>query len=279
MLSKSFLFRKQDIYIQIIRSNNLDLFLFLFYLEMVNSFYQLSFQSAVTPLMESIVSLHNHIFFFLLLVFVFVFWIFGNIIYYFYYLPTIDLEYRCSTVFLRYFNHNAYLEIIWTIIPSLILIVIAIPSFALLYSMDEPLQPTLTLKVVGHQWYWSYEYSNWLEENIPLVFDSYMLNEDELNFGEYRLLQVDNPVVLPVETQLRFIITAEDVIHSFAVPQLGVKLDAIPGRLNQQGVYLYRSGVFYGQCSELCGVNHGFMPIVIKGVTFPEFFDWYIVHL
>lgn len=309
----------------------------------------LGFQSSVTPIMEGIVDLHNHIFFFLILVFVFVFWIFGNILYHFWWRIAHprnggDLDDRVTLAHFRHLSHSTALEVVWTILPSFILVAIAVPSFALLYAMDEIMEPTLTLKVVGHQWYWNYQYSNCISQlhydpssypelmpqslwdrvwsnaahvasqsdlggdlevspsaiaakvfqsisspvslagradSLPSVqFDSYMLNEDELlSAGDYRLLEVDEPIVLPTNSHIRFLITADDVIHSFAVPQLGIKVDAVPGRLNQQGVFLKRRGVFYGQCSELCGVNHGFMPIVIKAVSMKEFVHWYLHKL
>ena len=153
--------------------------------------------------------------------------------------------------------------------------VLALPSFALLYSIDEIVDPSLTLKVIGHQWYWTYEYSDYANsDETSIVFDSYMIPEDDLEFGQLRLLEVDNRVVLPVQTHVRVIITAADVLHSWAVPSLGVKCDAVPGRLNQTSLFLKREGVFYGQCSELCGVNHGFMPIVVEGVSLDDYIAW-----
>ena len=170
---------------------------------------------------------------------------------------------------------NTNLEIVWTVTPSFILMVIAIPSFALLYSMDEIVDPSLTLKVIGHQWYWTYEYSDYsVNDEGSIVFDSYMIPEDDLELGQLRLLEVDNRVVLPVNTHIRIIITAADVLHSWAVPALGIKCDAVPGRLNQTSLFLKREGVFYGQCSEICGANHGFMPIVVEGVQLNDYLNW-----
>lgn len=174
--------------------------------------------------------------------------------------------------------HAPTLEIIWTVIPAFILILIAIPSFSLLYTMDEVIDPLLTVKIIGHQWYWSYEFVNpvdYLEavnqhENVDIApnvnFDSYMLPDDELIMGQLRLLEVDNRLKLPIEVNIRLLITSGDVLHSWAVPSLGVKLDACPGRMNQTTLFIKRPSVFYGQCSELCGVNHGFMPIVVEGI-------------
>jgi len=139
--------------------------------------------------------------------------------------------------------------------------------------------PALTLKVIGYQWYWSYQYSDYNGLDRPsLAFDSYMLDESELQTGDLRLLEVDNEVVLPINTHIRIMLTASDVLHSWAVPALGVKTDAVPGRLNQIPLFIKRAGVFYGQCSELCGVNHAFMPIVVKAVEPADYLDWVLSH-
>jgi len=155
-------------------------------------------------------------------------------------------------------------------------LLIAIPSFTLLYSLDELIDPTITLKVIGHQWYWSYEYSdyNTLQGGETLAFDSYLINIDDLTKGAFRLLEVDNRVILPINTHIRLLVTAADVLHSWAVPSFGIKVDACPGRLSQASLFLKREGVYYGQCSEICGVNHGFMPIVVKGVSVDTFIEW-----
>lgn len=169
-------------------------------------------------------------------------------------------------------THGVILEIVWTLLPVFVLIAIAIPSFALLYSIDEIIDPTLTIKVIGHQWYWSYEYTDY--ENEKLLFDSYMIPENDLQLGNLRLLEVDRKVWLPINTHIRVLITANDVLHSWAIPSFGVKMDAVPGRLNQVSLFIKREGLFYGQCSELCGVNHGFMPIVVKAVPISLFTTW-----
>lgn len=240
----------------------------------------LIFQDSATPIMEGIVNLHNYIFFFLIVVFVFTAYMLANTIYVYYR----DLSYPKSLthIFWRFevlrnlnVTHGTLLEIVWTIIPSLILVAIAIPSFALLYAMDEVIAPVLTLKVIGYQWYWAYQYSDYNNAaHGSLAFDSYMLDEGELKQGDLRLLEVDNEVVLPVNTHIRVMLTAADVLHSWAVPSFGVKTDAVPGRLNQIPLFIKREGVFYGQCSELCGVNHGFMPIVVKAVNVNDYFGW-----
>jgi cytochrome c oxidase subunit 2 len=257
--------------------------------------------------MEGLINLHHYIFFFLIIICSFVIFFIINVLIKDAIYPT-DLfvkiynfikennknsnEYKnfskenlFAVRFLNRFlkttkkTHDYLLEIIWTMIPSVILILIAIPSFSLLYAMDEVVSPSLTLKVIGHQWYWAYEYSDYylnniLEENEGLVFDSYMVPEDELELGDLRLLKVDNSVVLPINTHIRVIVTAGDVLHSWALPSLGVKIDAVPGRLNQTSMFIKRKGVFYGQCSEICGVNHGFMPIVIEALPLDEYISW-----
>lgn len=178
-------------------------------------------------------------------------------------------------------SHNTTIEVIWTAVPTAILLFIALPSFVLLYSMDEQFDPSLTLKVIGRQWYWSYEYTDSaqlfsaydevLTSNI--IFDSY-LDQDFDETSIFRLLKTDNDVYLPVQTYLRVLVTSTDVIHSWAVPSLGVKVDACPGRLNQISIYIERVGQFFGQCSELCGLNHAFMPISIVGVPAEIYVHW-----
>jgi cytochrome c oxidase subunit 2 len=285
---------------------------------------KLWFQPSVTPIMDGIVDLHNHIFGFLVFVLGVVVWIFGTTLYYFWWNLS-DASTRIYVLESRRILHDTVLETVWTLLPSFILIAIGIPSFALLYAMDEVVHPKLTVKVIGHQWYWSFEYSpesvflekakaekgKVMEEGLleslvglptnkelvelwndfhkefrfdlekeefePIQLDSYMKNEDELEEGEVRLLATTEPLVLPVRAPIRFLVTGADVIHSFAVPSLGVKVDAIPGRQNQTVVYIKHPGVYRGQCSEICGVNHGFMPVEIKAVEAPEFLSWYLV--
>lgn len=162
------------------------------------------------------------------------------------------------------------LEIIWTILPAIILLFVAFPSLRLLYLLDEVNQPGLTLKAVGHQWYWSYEYSDFLS----IEFDSYIVPSLDLKEGEFRLLETDNRTVVPMGSQVRMLVTAADVIHSWTIPALGVKADAIPGRLNQIRFVRSRPGVYYGQCSEICGANHRFIPITLERVDLPRFVSW-----
>ena len=240
----------------------------------------LGFQDSATPVMEGIIDLHNYIFMYLVLIFIFVLVIFVNILneyFYQYIYPYSSKNIKNRFVLFdgNMVTHGTLLELVWTIVPSIILVFIAIPSFVLIYAMDEVVQPTLTLKAIGHQWYWSYEYANISESNFKEIsMDSNMVFDDELNLGELRLLQVDKVFMLPIETHINVIVTSHDVLHSWAVPSLGIKIDAVPGRLNQVSLFLKREGVFYGQCSELCGVNHGFMPIMIKGLSFESWNNW-----
>lgn len=228
--------------------------------------WQIGFQDPATPIMQGIIDLHHDICFFLLVILVFVLWVLARTLYHFH-----ELRHPQPEKIL----HGSTIEIAWTVLPCLILVLIAVPSFALLYSMDEVVNPAVTIKAIGHQWYWSYEYSDYNEsDEQTLAFDSYMIPEDDLQVGQLRLLEVDNRVVLPVNTHIRVIITSADVLHSWAIPSLGVKCDAVPGRLNQTPLFLKREGVFYGQCSELCGANHGFMPIVVESVSLQDYVSW-----
>nr|YP_009157871.1 cytochrome c oxidase subunit II [Eurydema gebleri]AKE36779.1 cytochrome c oxidase subunit II [Eurydema gebleri] len=175
-----------------------------------------------------------------------------------------------STLINRYLLEGQTIELIWTMLPAITLIFIALPSLRLLYMIDEINNPSITLKVIGHQWYWSYEYSDFSDTE----FDSYMKPTNELNPEDFRLLDVDNRTVLPMNTQTRVVVTAADVLHSWAVPALGIKIDAVPGRLNQGTININRPGIMYGQCSEICGANHSFMPIVIESTTTENFLKW-----
>ncbi|KAL2341716.1 hypothetical protein Fmac_009656 [Flemingia macrophylla] len=229
--------------------------------------WQIGFQDAATPMMQGIIDLHHDIFFFLTNIAVFVSYIMARALWHF--------SHKRNPIPQR-IVHGTTIEIIWTIFPSIILMFVAIPSFALLYSMDEVVvDPSITIKAIGHQWYWSYEYSDYnSSDEQSLAFDSYMIPESDLELGQLRLLEVDNRVVVPAKTHLRFIITAADVLHSWAVPSLGVKCDAVPGRLNQISTFIQREGVYYGQCSEICGTNHAFMPIVVEAVSTNDYSSW-----
>lgn len=234
--------------------------------------WQIGSQDPATPTMEGMIFFHNYIMFFLILVGILVFFLLFKI-------ASDFTEDKMPTP--NKFTHSSLLEIVWTILPALVLLVIAIPSFTLLYSLDELVDPVLTLKVVGHQWYWSYEYSDYatLEGGDTLSYDSYMVPTSDLVHGALRLLEVDNRVVLPTNAHIRVLVTSADVIHSWAVPSFGIKVDAIPGRLTQASLFIKREGVFYGQCSEICGVNHAFMPIVVRSVSVDRFTNWIAAKL
>uniref|UniRef100_A0AAU7GGA5 Cytochrome c oxidase subunit 2 n=1 Tax=Garcinia humilis TaxID=2867533 RepID=A0AAU7GGA5_9ROSI len=222
--------------------------------------WQLGSQDGATPMMQGIIDLHHDIFFFLILILVFVLRILVRALWHFHYKKN-PIPQRIV--------HGTTIEILRTIFPSIIPMFIAIPSFALLYSMDEVVvDPAITIKAIGHQWYRTYEYSDYnSSDEQSLTFDSYTIPEDDLELGQSRLLEVDNRVVVPAKTHLRILVTSADVLHSWAVPSLGVKCDAVPGRLNQISISVQREGVYYGQCSEICGTNHAFMPIVIESVA------------
>nr|YP_008378732.1 cytochrome c oxidase subunit II [Appalachioria falcifera]AFR77029.1 cytochrome c oxidase subunit II [Appalachioria falcifera] len=214
----------------------------------------LLFQDSVSPLMEQLIFFHDHALLILLL-------ITSLVIYMIYMLMS-------NMMLNRFLLEGQEIEIIWTVFPAVVLIFIAFPSLRLLYLLDEVSSPGLTLSVLGHQWYWSYEYSDFGD----LEFDSYMSADDGV--GDFRLLDVDNRIVLPAGCMVRSLISSVDVIHSWAVPGLGVKLDAVPGRLNQSSFFIERVGLWFGQCSEICGANHSFMPIVIESVSGSGFMIW-----
>nr|YP_010042735.1 cytochrome c oxidase subunit II [Protoreaster nodosus]QPC56372.1 cytochrome c oxidase subunit II [Protoreaster nodosus] len=217
---------------------------------------QLGLQDASSPLMEELVYFHDYTLIILTLITILVFYGLASLLF--------------STNTNRFFLEGQGLETVWTIVPAIILIFIALPSLQLLYLMDEVNNPSLTIKAIGHQWYWSYEYADYRE----LEFDSYMIPTNDLPLGSPRLLEVDNRLVLPSNTPIRVLVSSADVLHSWAIPSLGIKMDAVPGRLNQVNFFISRCGLFYGQCSEICGANHSFMPIVIESINFPSFENW-----
>lgn len=218
--------------------------------------FQLGFQDATSPIMEELLHFHDH-------ALIIVFLISSLVLYLISVMLTTSLTHT-STI------DAQEVETIWTILPAIILIIIALPSLRILYIMDEINNPYLTVKTMGHQWYWSYEYTDYED----LTFDSYIIPTQDLKPGELRLLEVDNRVVLPIELTIRILISSEDVLHSWAVPSLGLKTDAIPGRLNQTTLLSTRPGLYYGQCSEICGSNHSFMPIVLEIVPLKYFEKW-----
>lgn len=229
--------------------------------------WQISFQDGRTPTIEGIIDLHDSIFFYLVVISILVAWMLGARI--------INFRRNKTQIAHKYHNHGTIIELVWTITPALVLIAIAFPRFKLLYMMDEVISPAMTIKVAGHQWYWRYEYSDFInEEGDSIEFDSYMVPDTDLELGQFRVLEVDNRVVVPVDTHVRFIVTGQDVIHDFAVPSLGLKIDAVPGRLNQTSVLIRREGVYYGQCREICGVYHAFMPIAVEAVSLEKYLTW-----
>jgi cytochrome c oxidase subunit 2 len=229
--------------------------------------WQLGLQDPATPSMEGMINFHNYIMIFLISIGCVVLWMLFQVM--------TDFDEEVHPIPEK-FTHSSTLEVIWTILPAFILVLIAIPSFGLLYSLDEVIDPTITLKIVGHQWYWSYEYSDYatLEGGETLNFDSYLIATSDLTIGSFRLLEVDNKAMLPVETHTRLLVTAADVLHCWSVPSFGIKIDACPGRLSQGSLFIKREGNYYGQCSEICGVNHGFMPIAVVGATTEQFVEW-----
>jgi cytochrome c oxidase subunit II len=225
------------------------------------------FQDSATPQMEGLVELHDNIMYYLVIILFSVGWVLLSVI--------INYEESKNPISHKYLNHGTLIELIWTITPAIILILIAFPSFKLLYLMDEVTDPAMSVLAEGHQWYWSYQYPDFLNsDNEFIEFDSYIVPESDLEKGNLRLLEVDNRVILPELTHVRFVITSGDVIHSFSCGALGIKSDAYPGRLNQASVFINREGVFYGQCSEICGILHSSMPIVIESVSIEKFLDW-----
>jgi cytochrome c oxidase subunit 2 len=235
--------------------------------------WQLGVQDPATPIIEGMLHFHNYLMIFLVTITLFIFWMLGQVVTYF--------RESVNNPVSQKFTHSSILEIVWTIVPAFILLLVAVPSFALLYSIEELIDPVATLKIVGHQWYWSYEYSDYatLEGGESLNFDSYMIATNDLTHGSFRLLEVDHRVVLPINTHIRLLVTASDVLHSWAIPSFGIKVDACPGRLSQVALFIKREGVYYGQCSEICGINHGFMPIVVKGVSADTFVSWIAAKL
>ena len=222
-------------------------------------------QDSATPNAEGRHELYDHIMFCLCL-------ILGLVSYILY---VIIKDYKDNRFAYKYVRHGQVIEIIWTIFPAVILLLIAFPSFILLYLCDEVLTPAMTIKVIGLQWYWKYEYSDFVDSiGETIEFESYVIPDDMLEPGALRLLDTDTSIVVPVDTHIRFVVTANDVIHSFTIPSLGMKIDATPGRLNQVSALIQRTGVYYGQCSELCGVNHGMMPIKLECVSIEDFIEW-----
>nr|QFP99292.1 cytochrome c oxidase subunit II [Myrmoplasta mira] len=222
----------------------------------MTSWGSISLQDAITPMMEQLIFFHDHTITILTMITMLVSYTMINLM--------------INSYINRFLLEGQMIEFIWTMLPAITLIFIALPSLHLLYLIDEINNPLLTLKTIGHQWYWSYEYSDF--NNIE--FDSYMKPTNELSSHEFRLLDVDNRIILPMNTQIRVLITAADVLHSWTLPSLGIKIDATPGRLNQGSMLINQPGLFFGQCSEICGANHSFMPIVVETVPTNMFIKW-----
>nr|YP_009927470.1 cytochrome c oxidase subunit II [Natula pravdini]QFG38972.1 cytochrome c oxidase subunit 2 [Natula pravdini] len=222
----------------------------------MSTWMNLNIQNSSSPLMEQLIFFHDHTLLILSMI-------------------TIMISYIMISLFWNKLNNQflfqgQLIEVIWTILPAITLIFIALPSLKLLYLLDDSYNPMMTFKTIGHQWYWSYEY---MDFKNTIEFDSYMINEyNSMNL--FRLLDVDNRTILPFNTQIRNLITSADVIHSWTIPTLGIKSDATPGRLNQILFLINRPGVFFGQCSEICGINHSFMPIVIESINLNSFINW-----
>nr|YP_009442061.1 cytochrome c oxidase subunit II [Japananus hyalinus]ARA90990.1 cytochrome c oxidase subunit II [Japananus hyalinus] len=213
-------------------------------------------QDPVSPIMEQLIMFHDHTMMILIMI-------------------TITVMYMLTSMMFTKMSNRMLLEgqmieLIWTLMPAMLLVIIALPSLKILYLLEEVNKPLITIKVIGHQWYWSYEYSDFKS----IEFDSYMKQTKSLKNDEYRLLEVDNRIMLPFNTKARILVTSEDVIHSWTIPSLGIKIDGTPGRINQGNILFMRPGLFYGQCSEICGANHSFMPISIESVSMNHFIKW-----
>lgn len=241
-----------------------------FYLSDASETWQLTIQDPASPALEGMIYFHNFLNFFLIVI--------GTSVCFFLVKIILFFNKQTNAISIK-FTHSNLLEVVWTIIPAFVLVLISIPSFSLLYSLDEILNTSLSLKIVGHQWFWSYEYSDTFFFNNTLftndlVFDSYIIETNDLVKGLFRLLEVDNRTVLPINTNIRLLLSSSDVLHSWCVPSLGVKIDACPGRLSEISTFIKRKGVFFGQCSEICGINHGFMPIVVVSTSKANFIAW-----
>lgn len=216
----------------------------------------ISLQDANSPSIEHLTIFHDHILMINILITVIVIYIIVSI--------------SLNKIINRTIIQNQLIELIWTFIPIIILIFIAFPSIKILYLIDEIFAPMITIKCIGHQWYWRYEYSDF--NNIE--FDSFIIPTEELNKNEFRLLEVRNRIIIPLNTQIRLLISSVDVIHSWTIPAIGIKVDATPGRINQTGLLSIRPGLFYGQCSEICGANHRFIPIIVESTNLKSFISW-----
>ena len=229
--------------------------------------WQMDFRPSATPVMDDIIDFHNLL---LVIEVLIVLFVLGLMVY-----ICVKFNAKANPVPSKT-THNVFLEVVWTVIPIIILIVITVPSVKLLVFMDKaPKEKVeMTLKVIGHQWYWSYEYP----DAGDLAFDSNIIPDEEIDAskGQIRLLEVDNRIAIPVDTTIRVLMTSDDVLHNWAIPAFGIKMDTVPGRINEAWIRVpaARAGVYRGQCSELCGVNHGYMPIVIEAKSKQDFANW-----
>nr|ALO76424.1 cytochrome c oxidase subunit 2 [Laccoptera ruginosa] len=222
----------------------------------MNTWKNIQLQDSASPIMEQLSFFHDHAILILVIITILVGQLMFNL-----------LTNKFSN---RFLLEGQMIEMIWTILPALTLIFIAIPSLRLIYIIDEINNPTISVKSMGNQWYWSYEYSDFKK----IEFDSYMIPYNEMKDFNFRLLDVDNRMIIPFKSQIRIMLTSMDVIHSWTIPSMGIKLDASPGRLNQSSFTINRPGLFFGQCSEICGANHSFMPIVMESISSNNFINW-----
>lgn len=222
----------------------------------IASWYKINFQNANSTIIEQLIIFHDHTLIITLTI-------------------TITVGYIIIIIVFKKFNNrliieNQIIELLWTMSPAIILLFIAIPSLKILYMLEETRKPIITIKTIGHQWFWSYEYSDFK----IIEFDSYIKPLNSLIKREFRLLETDNKVIIPFNTKTRILVTSSDVIHSWTIPRLGVKNDASPGRINQANIFINRPGIFYGQCSEICGANHRFIPIILERINTKIFINW-----
>nr|YP_009527960.1 cytochrome c oxidase subunit II [Ornithodoros sonrai]AYN50613.1 cytochrome c oxidase subunit II [Ornithodoros sonrai] len=215
----------------------------------------ISFPNSNSPIMEQLIFFHDHSMMIIIMIVIITLYMIFNIM--------------TNQMTNRFLMEGQEIETLWTILPAIILISIALPSLRLLYLMEESFFPSISMKIMGHQWYWSYEYSD-----FNIEYDSFMIPNEEMTTSTFRLLDVDNRLIMPYNANTRILVTSADVIHSWTIPSLGVKMDAVPGRLNQITTMASRPGIFFGQCSEICGANHSFMPISMETTSINNFLYW-----
>nr|YP_010016411.1 cytochrome c oxidase subunit II [Mukaria splendida]QOI73917.1 cytochrome c oxidase subunit II [Mukaria splendida] len=216
----------------------------------------MSFQDPVTPIMEQLILFHDHTMMIIIMI-------------------TTTVLYMLISMSIKKMNNRVFLEsqmieLIWTLIPAVLLVIIAMPSLSILYMIEEINNPMITIKALGNQWYWKYEYSDFKK----IEFESYMKKTNSMENKEYRLLETDNRTIIPMNFKSRILVTSNDVIHSWTIPSMGIKIDGTPGRINQGTIMVSRPGVYYGQCSEICGTNHSFMPITMESINIKKFLLW-----